>query len=122
MMTVMLIFAAVFMVRRLLRRGPRMMGPWGHWHRGRLGPNGWGWYSGDQGSWSGGGWGRAGGWGGPVAGPGAELNGPGAAPSQPVAPRAETPLESLQRRFAAGEMDIDQYEREVGKLYGVKDG
>jgi hypothetical protein len=36
-------------------------------------------------------------------------------------PKVETPIESLQRRFAQGEMSMEQYEREVGELYGVKD-
>jgi hypothetical protein len=40
----------------------------------------------------------------------------GAAPA-----RFETPLESLQRRFAAGELGVDEYEHEVGRLYGVKE-
>lgn len=39
------------------------------------------------------------------------------APPQPV---AETPLESLQRRFAQGEISVETYEREVGQLFGVK--
>lgn len=34
--------------------------------------------------------------------------------------KVETPLEALQRRFAAGELSIEAYEREVGKLYGVR--
>ncbi len=40
----------------------------------------------------------------------------------PVAapPRAETRLESLQRRFASGELSIEEYERSVGDLYGLK--
>jgi hypothetical protein len=42
-------------------------------------------------------------------------------PAAPVtAARAETPEESLQRRFAAGAISIEEYEREVGKLYGLK--
>jgi len=40
--------------------------------------------------------------------------------SKPAAPVVETPLESLQRRFAEGHMSVDQYEREVGRLFGVK--
>ena len=42
-----------------------------------------------------------------------------AAPPAPPAPR-ETPLEALQRKFAAGHMSIEEYEQEVGKLYGLK--
>jgi hypothetical protein len=38
-------------------------------------------------------------------------------PPQPV---AETPLETLQRRFAQGEINVETYEREVGQLFGVK--
>jgi hypothetical protein len=34
--------------------------------------------------------------------------------------KVETPLESLQRRFAAGEITVEHYEREVGRLYGLK--
>jgi hypothetical protein len=37
-----------------------------------------------------------------------------------AAPVVETPLESLQRRFAEGHMSVDQYEREVGRLFGLK--
>lgn len=36
-----------------------------------------------------------------------------------AAPR-ETPLESLQRRFASGAIGVEEYEREVGKLFGLK--
>jgi hypothetical protein len=32
----------------------------------------------------------------------------------------ETPLEKLQREFATGAITVEQYEREVGKLYGVR--
>jgi hypothetical protein len=35
-------------------------------------------------------------------------------------PVAETPLESLQRRFSAGEITVETYEREVGRLFGVR--
>jgi hypothetical protein len=34
--------------------------------------------------------------------------------------RVETPVESLQRRFAAGDITMEEYEREVGRLFGVK--
>jgi len=34
--------------------------------------------------------------------------------------RVETPIEALQRRFAQGEITVEEYEREVGKLYGVR--
>jgi hypothetical protein len=44
------------------------------------------------------------------------------APAPSVAPPVETPLAALQRRFAAGELSMEQYEREVGRLYGVKNG
>jgi hypothetical protein len=37
-----------------------------------------------------------------------------------VAPPRETPLETLQRRFAAGAISVEEYEREVGKLFGLK--
>jgi hypothetical protein len=37
-----------------------------------------------------------------------------------VAPHRETPLETLQRRFAAGAISVEEYEREVGKLFGLK--
>ena len=40
--------------------------------------------------------------------------------SPPPQPIAETPLEALQRRFAAGEITVETYEREVGRLFGVK--
>lgn len=32
----------------------------------------------------------------------------------------ETPLEKLQRDFATGTITVEQYEHEVGKLYGVR--
>ena len=32
----------------------------------------------------------------------------------------ETPLEKLQREFASGALTIEQYEHEVGRLYGVR--
>lgn len=32
----------------------------------------------------------------------------------------ETPLEKLQRQFASGAITVEQYEHEVGKLYGVR--
>jgi len=38
-------------------------------------------------------------------------------PPQPV---AETPLESLQRRFSRGEITVETYEREVGRLFGIE--
>jgi len=38
----------------------------------------------------------------------------------PPPPVAETPLESLQRRFSRGEITLEAYEREVGRLFGVK--
>ena len=38
--------------------------------------------------------------------------------SRPIA--VETPLEKLQREFATGAITVEQYEREVGKLYGVR--
>ncbi len=38
----------------------------------------------------------------------------------PPAPVAETPLEVLQRRFSQGEITVETYEREVGRLFGVK--
>jgi hypothetical protein len=34
--------------------------------------------------------------------------------------RVETPVESLQRRFAQGDITMEEYEREVGRLFGVK--
>jgi len=40
--------------------------------------------------------------------------------SKAVPPKAETPLESLQRRFAEGKIGVEHYEREVGRLYGLK--
>jgi len=43
-----------------------------------------------------------------------------AKPRAAPAPRVESPLESLQRRFAAGTISVEEYEREVGRLYGVK--
>jgi hypothetical protein len=42
--------------------------------------------------------------------------------ARPLPPtRVETPLEKLQREFAEGALTVEQYEREVGKLYGVQD-
>jgi hypothetical protein len=43
-------------------------------------------------------------------------------PQQVAAPQpvAETPLESLQRRFSRGEITVETYEREVSRLFGVK--
>jgi hypothetical protein len=38
--------------------------------------------------------------------------------SRPIA--VETPLEKLQREFATGAITVEQYEREVGRLYGVR--
>jgi hypothetical protein len=38
----------------------------------------------------------------------------------PSARVAETALESLQRRFSRGEISVETYEREVGRLFGVK--
>jgi hypothetical protein len=38
----------------------------------------------------------------------------------PQRPVAESPLESLQRRFSEGEISVEAYEREVGRLFGVK--
>ncbi len=35
--------------------------------------------------------------------------------------RAETPLEKLQRDFAQGKITVEQYEQEVGKLFGVRE-
>jgi len=43
-----------------------------------------------------------------------------AALASPAA-RVETPLEKLQREFADGTITVEQYEHEVGKLYGVRD-
>jgi len=48
--------------------------------------------------------------------------------AEPLAPRpeslpparVETPVESLQRRFAQGEITMEEYEREVGRLFGVR--
>ncbi|MCI0432960.1 MAG: hypothetical protein L0271_04830 [Gemmatimonadetes bacterium] len=37
------------------------------------------------------------------------------------ATRVETPLEKLQRQFSTGEITVEQYEHEVGKLYGVRE-
>jgi hypothetical protein len=34
--------------------------------------------------------------------------------------RAETPVEKLQREFARGDMSVDEYERELNKLYGIR--
>ncbi|MGH7500775.1 MAG: hypothetical protein ACREL7_03365 [Longimicrobiales bacterium] len=34
--------------------------------------------------------------------------------------RVETPIEKLQRQFASDTITVEQYEHEVGKLYGVK--
>lgn len=42
----------------------------------------------------------------------------GAAPARKIA--VETPLEKLQREFATGAITVEQYEHEVGKLYGVR--
>ena len=54
--------------------------------------------------------------------PASGVPGSGPGPSVRAGPaRFETPLEALQRRFSAGEMGIDEYEREVGRLYGVKE-
>jgi len=36
------------------------------------------------------------------------------------ASRAANPLEVLQRRFASGDISVEQYEREVGRLYGIR--
>jgi hypothetical protein len=44
-------------------------------------------------------------------------SGSGAAPARTI---AETPLEKLQREFATGAITVEQYEHEVGKLYGVR--
>jgi hypothetical protein len=35
-------------------------------------------------------------------------------------PRAETPVEKLQREFARGDMSVDEYERELNRLYGIR--
>lgn len=40
--------------------------------------------------------------------------------ASPVPPAPETPLESLQRRFAKGDITVEHYEREVGRLFGLK--
>jgi len=37
----------------------------------------------------------------------------------PPAP-VETPLEVLQRQFANGEMSVEQYERELNRMYGIR--
>jgi hypothetical protein len=34
--------------------------------------------------------------------------------------RAETPVEKLQREFARGDMSVDEYERELNRLYGIR--
>lgn len=42
-------------------------------------------------------------------------------PAQALPPqRVETPVEALQRRFAQGEITVEEYEREVGKVFGVR--
>ncbi|MEJ2186025.1 MAG: hypothetical protein P8Z36_08815 [Gemmatimonadota bacterium] len=56
-----------------------------------------------------------------------QLPGSGSPPGSGVASRprvparkpAETPLETLQRRFAEGHITMEQYERELDKLYGL---
>lgn len=35
-------------------------------------------------------------------------------------PPAESPLEVLQRRFVEGRIDVDQYERELDRLYALE--
>jgi hypothetical protein len=35
--------------------------------------------------------------------------------------RAETPIEKLQREFARGDMGVDEYERELNRLYGIRE-
>ena len=35
----------------------------------------------------------------------------------PTATRVETPVESLQRRFVEGAITVDQYERELDRIY-----
>lgn len=36
------------------------------------------------------------------------------------APPPETPLEKLQRQFARGDMSVEQYERELNRMYGIR--
>jgi len=47
-----------------------------------------------------------------------------AAPALPRAPAAaplnETPLERLQGRFARGDISVDEYERELNRMYGIR--
>lgn len=43
-----------------------------------------------------------------------------AAPPLPP-PVPETPVEKLQREFARGDMSVDQYERELNRLYGIRE-
>lgn len=43
-----------------------------------------------------------------------------ASPVPPAAAAPETPLESLQRRFAEGQITMEQYERDVDRLLGVR--
>lgn len=35
-------------------------------------------------------------------------------------PAAESPLDALQRRFVEGRIDVDQYERELDRLYALE--
>jgi hypothetical protein len=42
-------------------------------------------------------------------------------PPAPVqAPVTETPLERLQARFARGDISVDEYERELNRMYGIR--
>jgi hypothetical protein len=42
-------------------------------------------------------------------------------PPEPALPRVEeTPLERLQGQFARGDISVEQYERELNRLYGIR--
>jgi hypothetical protein len=46
------------------------------------------------------------------------LSDAGEASPRPVV--SETPLEKLQHEFARGDISIEQYERELNRLYGIR--
>lgn len=41
-------------------------------------------------------------------------------PELPPAAPTETPLERLQRQFAQGDISVEQYERELNRMYGIR--